>query len=203
MSGDETGLCLRGAQRLTEDERAQLLSLARMAIGASLGLADAPELHLRTPTLLEPGGAFVTLHVEGNLRGCVGTLQPTTDPLYETVIRAARAAAFHDHRFPPLTAVEWRCVQIEISRLTAPQRSAPEVVVAGVNGVHIARGTAQALLLPQVAQQRAWDRRRLLREVCRKAGLPEDAWQDTATELTVFTAEIFGSEPMVPPSEMH
>jgi AmmeMemoRadiSam system protein A len=119
--------------------------------------------------------------------------------LYETVIRTARAAAFDDPRFPALTEVEWHCVQIEISRLSRPRRLAPEQVIAGVHGVHIARGSARALFLPQVAQQRAWDSRRLLREVCRKAGLSEEAWQETGTELTVFTAEVFGNEPDLPP----
>jgi AmmeMemoRadiSam system protein A len=133
----------------------------------------------------------VTLHLEGSLRGCIGTLRADADALYETVIRTACAAAFQDPRFPPLTAVEWRRVQLEISRLGLPQRSTPEQVVAGLHGVQITRGPARALLLPQVAQERAWSSRRLLREVCRKAGLSEDAWQDSATELTVFTAEVF------------
>jgi AmmeMemoRadiSam system protein A len=192
MSCDDTGSTLQGAQRLSATERAELLRLARLAIGAALGLAEPPELSLRTASLLEPGGAFVTLHLEGSLRGCIGTLQAHADPLYETVIRTARAAAFEDPRFPPLTPAESCHIHLEISRLSLPLKSTPEQVIAGVHGVQITRGPARALLLPQVARQRAWNSRRLLREVCRKAGLSEDAWQDTTTELTVFTAEVFG-----------
>jgi AmmeMemoRadiSam system protein A len=183
------------AQPLTTEERAELLRLARVAIGASLGLADPPDLCLRSPALLEPGGLFVTLHLAGGLRGCIGTLTGEEAPLYETVIRTARAAAFQDPRFPPLSAIEWPRVHIEISRLSVPQPLAPEHVVAGRHGVHIARGPARALLLPQVAQKHAWDSRRLLREVCRKAGLADDAWQEVGTEVSVFTAEVFGSDP--------
>jgi AmmeMemoRadiSam system protein A len=198
MRGDRIELRPYAASLLTADERAELLDLARAAIGAALGLADPPEPRLRSAGLLGPGGVFVTLHLAGNLRGCIGTLNGEESPLYENVIRTARAAAFEDPRFPPLTAVEWGCIHIEISRLSALQRLAPEHVIAGLHGVHIARGPARALLLPQVARHRGWDSQRLLREVCRKAGLAEDAWQEVGTELSVFTAEVFGSEPTAP-----
>lgn len=196
MSCDAAGPESLGTSLLTASERNELLRLARTAIGASLGLAEAPELLVPTTNLLEPGGAFVTLHVEGDLRGCIGTfLAEANNALYETVIRTARAAAFEDPRFPPLTPVEWRRVQIEISRLGRPQKSTAAQIKVGVHGVQIARGSARALLLPQVAGRRDWNSDRLLREVCRKAGLAENAWQESETEITLFTAEIFSSDP--------
>lgn len=198
MNGDRTEPQSTAPPLLTADERAELLHLARAAIGASLGLAAPPEPRLHTAPLLEPGGVFVTLRLAGALRGCIGSLRGEEGPLFETVIRTARAAAFEDPRFPPLSAAEWHRVHIEISRLSALQRLAPEQVIAGLHGVHVARGPARALLLPQVARQRAWDSRRLLREVCRKAGLADDAWQEDGTELSVFTAEVFGTEPPAP-----
>jgi len=200
MSSDETatGSRPRDPDPLTAGERAELLRLARAAVGADLGLADTPDLGLPTAKLLESSGAFVTLHLDGELRGCIGTFEADAAPLYETVMRAARAAAFKDPRFPPLTAGEWRRVLFEISRLSPPQRSTPERVVAGIHGVHVAQGASRALLLPQVAQDHGWGRERLLREACRKAGLHEDAWLESETELSVFTAEVFGDEATAP-----
>lgn len=179
--------------RLTEAERRELLRLARAAIGAALGLNREPVLQLSTPTLLAVGGAFVTLEIYGNLRGCIGTVSPR-DPLYATVLAMAKAAAFEDPRFPALRKDEFDQVTIEISCLTPTRVVRPEDVRPGRDGILLSRGAARGLLLPQVAIRYGWDRVRFLEETCRKAGLPRDAWMDPRTEIRVFEAEVFGEE---------
>ncbi len=179
------------APRLRPPERRALLHLARIAIGARLDLADLLAVPAPLPALLAPAGAFVTLHLAGELRGCVGTVL-AVDPLYETVERVACSAAFGDPRFAPLTAAEWPPLHIEISRLSPPRRTDAGGVVAGRHGVYVVRGAARGLLLPQVAVEHCWDGPRLLSEVCGKAALAPDAWRDPATEVYVFEAEVFG-----------
>ncbi len=170
-------------------ERRELLRLARAAIGAALNAVAPPALELSTPALHSLSGVFVSLHLEADLRGCVGTVTPT-GPLHAEVMRMACAAAFEDPRFPPLTVEEWHRVAIEISRLTPPQPADPEDLQPGVHGVYISRGTARGLLLPQVAAQLDWNRERLLAAACVKAGLDPDAWRDAGTGLSIFAADI-------------
>ncbi len=181
----------REAHRLRPAERRALLDLARTAIGARLGLADLLAVPAPPPALLAPAGAFVTLHLAGELRGCVGTVL-AVDPLHETVQRVACSAAFGDPRFAPLTAAEWPPLQIEISHLSPPRRIDAGGVVAGRHGVYVVHGPTRGLLLPQVATEHGWDAARLLSEACGKAALPPDAWRDPATEIYVFEAEVFG-----------
>lgn len=170
-------------------ERRELLRLARAAIGAALNAVGSPALELSTPALHSVSGVFVSLHLEADLRGCVGTLTPTA-PLHVEVMRMACAAAFEDPRFPPLTVEEWYRVAIEISRLSPPRPAYPEELQPGVHGVYISRGTARGLLLPQVAAQLDWNRERLLAAACVKAGLDPDAWRDAGTGLSIFVADI-------------
>lgn len=187
----------RELNALSAAERRELLRIAREAIGAVFDHVAPPVPLLSTPALLAASGAFVTLRAQGELRGCVGNLSPEA-PLSATVASAARAAAFEDSRFPPLTVQEWHSVDIEISRLSSARPARPEEVVTGLHGLCVTRGSARGLLLPQVAAEHGWDRVQFLRETCRKAGLPPDAWQDPATELRVFEAEVFGHRDVDP-----
>jgi uncharacterized protein len=182
---------LVGAEPLTAAERRDLLWLARTSIrGAFDPQAPAPEIALTLP-LLEPTAAFVSLHCEGQLRGCVGTL--TADkPLHKTVAHMAHAAAFDDPRFPSLAAAEVSAIDIEISRLSRMVPAQPEDVRPGVHGVCVACGEHRAVFLPQVATTHNWDRDTLLGELCRKAFLPPNAWRQPGCDLLVFVAEIFG-----------
>ncbi len=175
---------------LTHAERRDLLWLARASIRTVLGDAvSAPSIAL-TPALLEPAAAFVSLHQEGRLRGCVGSV--TADkPLHETIAHMALCAAFEDPRFTPLAAAELPAVAIEISRLSGMVPARAEQVRPGVHGVCVARGEHRAVFLPQVAPQHHWDRNTLLDELCRKALLPADAWRQPGCSLMVFVAEVF------------
>jgi AmmeMemoRadiSam system protein A len=176
---------------LSEAERQELLRLARGAITAVIHSKPDPPLQLFTPSLLAQNGAFVSIHAQECLRGCVGSVHPR-GPLYETVVAMARAAAFEDPRFPPLTARELDAVQLEVSRLSGLKRIEPSTLVIGRHGLYVVRGPARGVLLPQVATRFDWDPVQFLRQTCLKAGLHEEAWQDPSTEIFAFEAEVFG-----------
>ncbi len=181
----------KGAAGLTPAEREQLRGIARTAIEARLagrapGACQVDSHHLRTPR-----GAFVTLKKGGALRGCIGHIVGRL-PLAETVRRMALAAAFQDPRFPPLTPAEIDGLEIEISVLTPLERvSDPGEIEVGTHGLLIRHGGRTGLLLPQVAAEQGWDRRRFLEGTCRKAGLPRDAWKAADAEIYRFSAQVF------------
>ncbi len=176
---------------LTGPERQTLLGIARNAIARELGL---PHEKLHTPStgpLTNSGGAFVTLHLHGHLRGCIGYIE-SPDPLADVVRKAAGKAAFHDPRFPPLTTREFHSVAIEISVLTSPEQiSDVSMIEIGRDGLIVELGFARGLLLPQVAIEQGWDRVEFVENTCGKAGLPGDAWMDPAARLFRFRAEVF------------
>jgi AmmeMemoRadiSam system protein A len=141
-----------------------------------------------TPALLLPRGAFVTLKLNGGLRGCIGHITGIRS-LLETVREVAVASAFEDPRFPPLTRAEWPAVRLEISVLS-PLRRITDVqsIQVGIHGVMIRSGQRSGLLLPQVATEQGWDRETFLRHSCYKAGLPGDAWRSPQTQIEIFSA---------------
>jgi len=167
-----------------------LLRLVHQTIDGALRGERAPAGPAPLPHLDQPRGAFVTLHLEGELRGCVGFIQPTRE-LYQTIVEAALNAAFHDPRFLPVSEEEAPGLEVEISVLSLPQPILPEQVVVGRHGLVVARGLYRGLLLPQVAVEQEWDATTFLEQTCLKAGLPTDAWKRGAT-LQGFTAEVFG-----------
>jgi AmmeMemoRadiSam system protein A len=174
-------------------DRALLLRTAHQAIEAAftenqfLALPDAKSL---PPALVEPRGAFTTLHLEGRLRGCVGYVA-ALKPLIQTVAETAVSAAFYDPRFPPVTPNEAPHLKLEISVLSLPQTIRPEHIVCGCHGLIVAQGSRRGLLLPQVAGEHGWDAETFLAQTCAKAGLPADAWKHGAV-IEAFTAEVFG-----------
>lgn len=178
------------SELLDQDEQRFLLRLAREAISSHFRTGKRPKLRVENPRLLEKRGAFVTLRVNGNLRGCIGYPLPTK-PLAEAVVEMALAAATQDFRFAPLTEEELPQTKIEISVLTLPRRVRdPQEVEVGRHGIIISRGSCRGLLLPQVPGEYGWDRETFLRHGCLKAGLDEDEWQKGAT-IEVFEAQVF------------
>jgi AmmeMemoRadiSam system protein A len=175
-------------QPYSAEERAELLRLAHEAIEAALA-GRKLELNPVSERLLEPRGAFTTLHMEGSLRGCVGYVYPVK-PLYRTVAETAAAAAFNDTRFPPVTAEEAPRLKAEISVLSPLAPIAAEDIEAGRHGLVVTLGSRRGLLLPQVAVEFNWDAHTFLQETCHKAGLPPDAWERGAI-IEAFTAEVF------------
>jgi AmmeMemoRadiSam system protein A len=178
-------------QEFSREERAQLLRLAHDSISSALEHREIP-LDPPTPHLAEPRGAFTSLHLRGELRGCVGYVLPTC-PVYRAVAETARAAAFDDNRFPPVSKEEAPHLEIELSILSPAQPIRPEEIEVGRHGLLIGGHGHRGLLLPQVPVERGWDRITFLEQTCRKAGLPMDAWQKGAT-IEAFTAEVFGEK---------
>ena len=173
----------------SREERKLLLKVAHEAILASLEHREL-SLHPVLPHLAEPRAAFTTLYFRGELRGCVGHVYPI-DSLYRTVAETARAAAFEDTRFWPITLDEAAELEVSLSILSPLRPVQPEQVEVGKHGLLVSLHQHRGLLLPQVPIEHGWDRITFLEQTCRKAGLPSGAWQ-TGAQIEVFTAEVFG-----------
>jgi uncharacterized protein len=170
-------------------DRLRLLQIARHAITAHATGAAAPE-HAVESLASRRGGAFVTLHKEGELRGCIGHLG-ADDLLTKVVARCAVAASSADPRFPKIAHAELSLIEIEISVLGVFERiDGPAEVEVGRHGVLVEHGRQRGLLLPQVAVEWKWDAATLLDQTCRKAGLPPQGWRKGATAWR-FEAEVF------------
>ena len=180
---------------LSAADKKLLLQLARESIEAHLLDKPVPEHGMAPRSLCESRGAFVSLHRQGRLRGCIGYLE-AVKPLGETVREMAAAAAFHDPRFRPLGREELADLEVEISVLTPMQliKDIDEIQV-GVHGLYIVQGPCRGLLLPQVATEYNWDRLTFLQQTCCKAGLSSDAWKAPGAKIYIFTAEIINDQP--------
>jgi len=172
----------------TEEEKKELLALARNAITEYVTHGKVTEVEIKNPKFRANGAVFVTIKNSGNLRGCIGHIQAVM-PLYESIRKNAVAACSSDPRFPPMKKEELKDMDIEISILSpfVPLRDVKDIQV-GKHGLYIMKGMQSGLLLPQVATEFRWDRNAFLENVCMKAGLPKDAWKDA--DLYTFTAEI-------------
>ena len=191
------------------EQRRILLRIAHEAILSALERRPFPEAPPIPSGLAEPRGVFTTLYLQGELggelhrdshseshlelhrqlRGCVGYAMPIA-PLYRAVAETARAAAFDDSRFLPVTQEEASQLEVSLSVLSRLVSILPEAVEVGRHGLLISDGVRRGLLLPQVPVEYGWDRETFLQQTCRKAGLPLDAWRKTAT-IVAFTAEVF------------
>lgn len=177
--------------RLTAYEKRALLKLARTSITNEFVVTDAKKtsellLPLASEGLMMPAGAFVTLttktlNTAGDLRGCIGRIT-THEPLFLTVQKVAREAAFSDSRFSPVRAKELSAIAIDISVLEQPVKVASwKDIVIGKHGILLSKGFSQAVFLPQVATEQGWDLKTTLQHLSVKAGLERDAWQKDAT----------------------
>ncbi|MGA8428923.1 MAG: AmmeMemoRadiSam system protein A [Candidatus Sulfotelmatobacter sp.] len=169
-------------------------TLVRLAHDAILSALEKREISLAPPTerLAQFRGVFTSLYLNNELRGCVGYVQPENS-LYRAVAESARAAAFGDTRFSPLSKEEAPHVCVQLSILSPLQSIAPEAIEIGHHGLLITRDGHRGLLLPQVAIEHGWDRTTFLEQTCRKAALPTDAWRDGAI-IEAFTAQVFGDK---------
>ena len=174
-------------------DRQTLLRIAHQAILSFFGNQALPEMP-SSPHLLQLRGVFTTLYFRRELRGCVGYAMPIS-PLYLAVADTARAAAFEDSRFRPVTAREAEELEVSLSVLSPLVPIQPEEIKLGSHGLVVSIGARKGLLLPQVPLEHGWDRETFLAQTCRKAGLPADAWRHGAA-LEGFTAEIFGDKPV-------
>ena len=161
-------------------------ALLRFARGEALRAAGEPgdeEPPSRGIPELDVFGAFVSFHLGGRLRGCMGVLGRPF-PVIDAVRDAARSAAIRDPRFPPMQPAEIRAAELEVSLLTPIEwlecSQLPEAVRIGTDGLVAESGPLRGLLLPQVATEHDLDAETFLAETCRKAGLPADAWRGDA-----------------------
>jgi len=179
---------------LDKNQQQFLLAVAKEAIYAKLLGNSLPKYNLNDTPLNEKRGAFVTLHKQGRLRGCIGYIVGIA-PLIETVQRMAIAAAFEDPRFPPVQLEEFEHLNIEISVLT-PLKRVKDIkeIKIGRDGLLIRKGFYQGLLLPQVAEEEGWDVETFLQHTCLKAGLSPDSWKEADTVIERFSAQIFDAD---------
>lgn len=185
---------IRDASELTKDNKIFLLKLARSVIEAECEGKKLKIIPPPSPIMKEPRGAFVTLHKNGQLRGCIGYIE-AIKPLVTTIQEMAKAAAFDDWRFNPVQAEEVPHLELEISVLSPiTEVTDPATIVVGKHGLIVTRGTNRGLLLPQVATEWKWDRETFLAQTCVKAGLPEDAWKQQGTKIECFSADVFSEK---------
>ena len=178
---------------LNAEEKATLLRMARETLEQYLTNGTIPHYSIDKPALQQANGAFVTLKNKGQLRGCIGHMRGSQE-IYRTVQEMAIAAATEDPRFHPVSEEDLEEIEIEISVLFPMEyvHSVDEIEV-GRDGLYITLGPFSGVLLPQVATEQGWGSEEFLCHVCRKAGLPDDAWQKGAM-LYRFGAQVFGEE---------
>lgn len=191
--------------QLTREQGQTLVRLARLTLETQLGTvqnrqeSETLAVALKNSCFQENRGTFVCLKIEEQLRGCIGSLVGD-GPIAEGVKRNAMNAAFQDPRFVPLSAQELDRTRIEVSVLTAPR---PLEFLDGadlmaklrphVDGVILRRGLANATFLPQVWEQLPQPQV-FLAHLCRKAGLPADAWRDPSIEVLTYQVQAFSEE---------
>jgi AmmeMemoRadiSam system protein A len=171
-------------------EGRDLIDLARLAVREAVANKRLPEAIPQHGVFSEHRGVFVTLHVRGALRGCIGVVEAQR-PLGESIVQSAISAAMHDPRFASVRADELEAMQLEVSLLSVPITVRPEEVEIGKHGLLIVSGDRRGLLLPQVAIEHGLNREQFLDETCRKAGLPRGSWRSAGVDIFGFTCEIF------------
>jgi AmmeMemoRadiSam system protein B/AmmeMemoRadiSam system protein A len=179
--------------RIPDADCDRLLAFARATITAALKSGErraaATEPETLTAGMQAVRGGFVTLNKHGDLRGCIGEIVPRRE-IWRVVREQALNAAFHDPRFPELTAPELGEIHIEISMLTPPRPVASwREIVVGKHGMVLTKDGHSAVFLPQVAPEQGWGIEETLTHLAMKAGLPPDAWREGA-EFLVFEAQV-------------
>ncbi len=183
-------------ERLTPEEGRQLIAAARKSIESNLFGRPLEPLEEPPEKFQRKGGTFVTLTMDGGLRGCIGHIV-AQEPILEGVQENALNAAFRDPRFSPLRPEEWDRIHVEVSILTDPEpleyHGTEELLQnlrIGVDGVILRKGPHQATFLPQVWEQLP-DKESFLTHLCLKAGLDGDAWKKEPLEVLTYQVQAF------------
>jgi len=175
---------------ITAANQLVLLEVARRAIVATVTGNPEPK-PCAEGELARRAAAFVTLHIGGELRGCIGHLEEH-DALVHTVAECARLACTVDPRFPQVTEAEMDLIDVEISILSPRERvTSPDEIVVGRHGLIVEKDGRKGLLLPQVAAEFQWTAERFVEQACLKAGFSRDGWRRGAS-LWRFEAQVFG-----------
>lgn len=176
---------------LTDEEKKELLKLARSSIEYYLNNGREMDYKPKSEKLKEKGAAFVTLKKNGDLRGCIGHII-AFEPLYKSVLSNAVNAAVNDPRFPPLQKSELGEIEIEISVLTPLEPIKKEEIVLGRDGLVLTRGFHKGVFLPQVPEEAGWKTvDEYLAHLCLKAGLNMDCYKKDDIKLEKFEAIVF------------
>ncbi len=180
-----------------QEDGNKLLNLARDSIKLFFDDKDVKVKDEVMKKFSEKQGVFVTITIEGNLRGCIGYPEAVY-PLWEAVLNAARSAAFSDPRFGALTKEEFKNIDIEITVLTVPElievsksEEYLDKIKIGEDGLIIRSSRGSGLLLPQVATEYNWDSKQFLEHTCEKAGLGKDSWKEKSILVYKFQGQIF------------
>jgi len=180
---------------LNKAQHQRLLEIARGSIVSFVRDGKRSVVTEKDPVLNQPMGAFVTLHKNGRLRGCIGNIIGR-GPLCKTVADMAVEAATGDPRFPVLSPSEINEVDVEVSVLSPLKKisNIDEIQIPG-HGVLVRQGFRSGVYLPQVATETGWNKEQFLTSLCAdKAGLAPDAWKSPGTDIYVFSAEVFGEK---------
>ena len=179
---------------LTLEQRKELLRIARETVESHVQNKVIPDFTISDERLNRKEGAFVTLRKNGELRGCIGQIEPSSKALWQVVREMAIAACSRDNRFAPVSSGELSAIEYEISVLSVPEKiDSWEKVELGRHGVIVSKDIQSGVFLPQVAQETGWHKELFLSELCsQKAGLPRDCYKnDPEVILEVFSAQVF------------
>ena len=186
------------ADLLTDKQGHILLQLARKTLVQKLSKGTVPS-EPDDPALLVKAATFVTLKIDGKLRGCIGNLEPVGS-LWEGIRDNAINAAFNDYRFSPLTQDELPTVHLDISILSQPQllqyddpEDLPKKLRPGIDGVILRDGHRSATFLPQVWQQLTLPEQ-FLDHLCLKAGVSQQTWRQKKLSILTYQVQCFEEE---------
>ena len=176
----------------TQEQKETLLRVARQTVLSFTRSGKIPEFDIKDERLNKREGAFVTLNLNGQLRGCIGQIIPSDKPLWQVVREMAVAASSEDTRFDPVSAKELPELEYEISVLSAPEKISDwKKIELGKHGVIVSSAINSGVFLPQVATETGWSLEEFLSHLCAdKAGLRPDCYKDPETDIRVFTATV-------------
>ena len=181
---------------LNNEQKIELLNIARKTVESFVRDNKTPNFTISDERLSWKEGAFVTLHKNGQLRGCIGQIIPTEKPLWQVVRDTAISACSQDSRFKPVSEDELDKLDYEVSVLSVPEKiNNWQEIELGKHGVIIKKGLRSGVFLPQVATETGWSKEEFLGQLCwQKAGLAPNCYRDKSIELTVFTAQVFSEK---------
>ena len=178
---------------LNSKEQKELLKIAKETVENFVINGKISEFKITNENLKHRQGAFVTLHKDGELRGCIGQIVPNDEPLWQVVRDMAIAACSEDYRFNSVSEDELKKLEYEISVLSVPEPIDDwRKIELGRHGVIIKQGGRSGVFLPQVANETGWSLEEFLSELCsQKVGLSSSCYKDKNAQILVFTAQVF------------
>ncbi len=181
-------------KQLNNKQKNILLNIVKKTIESYIKNNQIPDFKIEDAKLKERAGAFVTIHKNGQLRGCIGQIIPSNKPLWQVVRNMAIAASTKDNRFLPVKKEELKNLEYEISVLSRPLKIKNwRNIELGKHGVIINKDLHSGVFLPQVAIETGWNLEKFLSKLCKdKAGLSTDCYKnDQKIILKIFTAQVF------------